>query len=57
MGHHKVMSGSQPPSYMTLIGVYSTVHLMYPNYCHVTTVCVCVCVCVSYDDVPKAKHG
>ena len=21
-------------------------HLVYPNECHVTTVCVCVCVCV-----------
>ena len=40
----------QQISYMTLIGVYSTMHLVHPNLCHGTTVClfvyVCVCVCV-----------
>ena len=31
---------------MTLTGVYSTMHLVHPNYCHVTAICMCVCVCV-----------
>ena len=29
--------------------MHSTMHLVYPNYCHVTVcvrMCVCVCVCV-----------
>ena len=29
-------------SYMTLIGVHSTMHLVHPNYC-------CVCVSMSMD--------
>jgi hypothetical protein len=40
----------KPINYMMFIGVHSTVHPVYPNECHVTTmnvsVCVCVCVCV-----------
>ena len=28
---------SKQISYMALIGVHSTVHLMHPNQCHVTT--------------------
>ena len=31
-------------SYMTLIRVNSTLHLVHLNSCHVTCVCVCVCV-------------
>ena len=31
-------------SYMTLIGVHSTIHLVHPN--NYSSVCVCVCVCV-----------
>ena len=33
--------------YMTLIGVHSTIGILWtgPNYCHVTYTCVCVCVC------------
>ena len=30
---------------MTLIGVHSTMHLVHPSQCHVTTCTVCVCVC------------
>ena len=34
-------------SYMTLIiEVHSTMHLMHPCLCHVTTVCVCACACM-----------
>ena len=32
-------------SYMTLIGVHSTMHLIHPNLCHVTIMCVYTCVC------------
>ena len=28
---------------MALIRMHSTMHLVHPNYCHVTTMCVCVC--------------
>ena len=35
-------------SYMTLIRVNSTLHLVHLNSCHVTCVCVCVCVCTLY---------
>ena len=37
----------QQISYMTLIGMHSTMHLVHPNLCHVTTMCVCVCVYLS----------
>ena len=28
-------------SYLTVIGVHSTMHLVHPNYCQITSTCVC----------------
>ena len=36
-------------SYMILIGVHSTMHLVHPNYVCIT-VCVCCCVCIAVDE-------
>ena len=36
-----MMNRGQLPSYLTVIGVYSTMHLVHPNYCQITSTCVC----------------
>ena len=38
----------QQISYLTVIVVHSTMHLMHHNHCQITTMCVCVCVCVCF---------
>ena len=38
-----MMKGCQLPtnsSYLTIIGVHSTMHLVHPNYCQITTICM-----------------
>ena len=32
-------------SYLTVIGVHLTMHLMHPNYCQITAICIAV-VCI-----------
>ena len=44
VGHHKVGQwwtevNYQQNSYLTVIGVHSTMHLMHPNYCQITIIC------------------
>ena len=34
-----MISRGQLPSYLTVIGVHSTMHLMHPNYCQITIIC------------------
>ena len=36
----------QQSSYLTVIVVHSTMHLMHHNHCQITTMCKCVCVYV-----------
>ena len=38
IGQLRKDANSKQISYMTLIGVYSAIHLMHPNYGHVTTI-------------------
>ena len=47
----------QQISYTTLI-VHSTMHLVHPNKCYVTTCTVCVCVCpLVHHTTFKAIHN
>ena len=34
----------QQNNYLTVIGIHLAMHLVYPNYSQINTVCVCVCV-------------
>ena len=62
VGRHKVGLwwkgiNYQQNSYLTVIGIHSTIHLMHPNYCQITIMCVCVCVCVCMSvALPSSDH-
>ena len=36
----------QQISYLKVIVVHSTMHLMHHNHCQITTIIMCVCVCM-----------
>ena len=38
VGRHKVGQNYQQNSYLTVIGVHSTMYLMHPNYCQITII-------------------